>query len=81
LEAPFTTAGCPVKPGADATKPVSFTILTSRPRPTSASIAARAFSAQVRASSAPCSAVTSAPTLPVSDSLPSTSGSWPETYT
>lgn len=43
--------------------------------------AASALSAQVFASSFASSGVTSAPTLPVTASLPSTIGSWPEVYT
>ena len=62
--------------GAEATNPVTLTILTTRPRPTSASIAASALSAHSRASSGGLlGADTSAPTLPVGGSLPSTIGS------
>ena len=44
-EAPLITPGWPVKPGADATKPITLTTLTTLSRPTSASIAASALSA------------------------------------
>ena len=77
--APFSTPGCPVKSGAEATKPTTFTTRATRSRsPATDFTAASAFSAQVRASSLASSAVTSAPTLPVTGSLPSTIGSWPE---
>ncbi|MDH6190403.1 hypothetical protein M2168_003435 [Streptomyces sp. CZ24] len=78
------TAGWPVKSWAEATNPVTFTTRATRSRsPATDFTAARAFSAQTRARSLASSGVTSAPTLPVSGSAPSTMGSWPEvnTYT
>jgi hypothetical protein len=70
LEAPFTTAGCPVKSGVEATKPTTLTMRTTLSSPTSASMAASALSAQVRASSLACSGVTRAPTLPTAAARP-----------
>ena len=78
----MTTPGWPVKSGPEATKPTTFTTRITRARsPTTDCTAARAFSAQRAASSFACSGETSAPTLPVSGTLPSTVGSWPEVYT
>ena len=71
------TPGCPLKPGAEATKPTTLTMRVTLSMPTSASMAASAFSAHVRAATRACSGLTSAPALPVWVSLPSTSGSWP----
>ena len=45
LAAPLITAGLAGEPGAEATKPTTFTTLTTFSRPTSASIAASALSA------------------------------------
>jgi hypothetical protein len=78
--APLTTSGWPVKSGALATKPRTFTIRLIRDSPPATSAAAAsAFSAHSRASRAASSGLTPAPTLPVPCSLPSTIGSWPET--
>ena len=73
------TWACWVKSGALATNPVTLTtrITADRPPDTDAS-AASAFSAQIRASAAASATLTSAPTLPVTCSAPSTNGSWPE---
>src|ERR1700689_4773245 len=80
--APFTPSGWPLNPGALATKPVTLTIRRIRSSPPAAAAAAAiAFSAQVRASPAASAALTSAPTLPVAASFPSTTGTCPETYT
>ena len=55
--APLTTPGWPVKSGAEATKPTTFTTRSTRSRsPTIDFTAASAFSAQVRASSLASSA-------------------------
>src|SRR6185312_15087219 len=77
-EAPLTTLGCPLKPGADATNPTTLTTWVTESRPTSASTAANAFNAQIRAIALASSGVTSAPTLPVRASLPESKGNWPE---
>jgi len=74
----LTTPGCPVKSGADATNPTSFTTRVTESRPTTESTAASAFSAHCRANCFAASASTSAPTLPVAGSLPSTIGSCPD---
>src|SRR5690349_2974440 len=80
--APLITAGWPVKSVAEATKPTTLTTRAIRSRsPATDFTAARAFRAQVLASSLASSGVTSAPTLPVTASLPSTIGSWPDVYT
>ena len=77
--APFITAGCPVKPGALATKPTTLTTRVTRSRsPMSARTAAIAFSAHCAAIAAACSGLTSAPTLPVPMRDPATRGSWPD---
>ena len=65
--------------GSAATNPTTLTTRTTSSRsPSTDFTAASAFSAQIRASSYACSGVTSAPTLPVAGSTPSTIGSWPE---
>src|SRR5690606_2719838 len=80
--APLMTPGWPVKSGAEATKPTTFTTRATRSRsPATDLTAARAFSAHVRARSFASSGVTSPPTLPVIGSLPSTMGSWPDVKT
>src|SRR5690606_31683704 len=78
--APLITCGWPENDGSLATNPTSLTTRrTADSSPTSALTAAIPFSAQIRASSAARSGVTSAPTLPVPAGAPSTSGTWPET--
>ena len=71
-----------MKSGVHATKTVAFTMraMLSSPPVTDAA-AARALRAAVRAASAACSSVRSAPTLPVATSVPATVGSWPEVIT
>ncbi len=49
-DAPLITSGWPVKPGADATNPTTFTTPVTASMPTRASTAASALSAQMRAS-------------------------------
>ena len=72
------TWACWVKSGALATNPVTLTTRTTADRPPDTdATAARAFSAHTRASAAASATPTSAPTLPVISSAPSTSGSWP----
>ena len=75
------TPGWPVKPGALATKPTTFTTRTTLSSPTRASTAASALSAQARASSLACSGVTGPPTRPVCAITPPTIGSWPAVNT
>src|SRR5262249_51348373 len=76
-DAPLITPGWPVNPGADATKPTTLTTRVIESIPTSASTAANAFRAHVRASVLPTSGATSPPTLPVTVKSPDTDGSWP----
>jgi hypothetical protein len=64
LTAPLITPGWPVKPGALATNPTTFTTRTTESSPTSASTAASALSVQDRAAAFPSASETSAPTLP-----------------
>ena len=75
------TAGWPLKPGAEATKPTSLTTRTTESIPTRASMAAKALRTQVRAATLPSSGGTSDPTLPLWVSSPDRNGSWPEVYT
>ncbi len=74
--------GWPVKEGALATKPTTLTTrsMASTP-PATLAAAAMAFSAHVAASCWAVSASTSAPTLPVTASCPSTNGSCPDVRT
>src|SRR5574340_438055 len=67
-DAPLITPGCPVKLGAEATKPTTFTIRTTESIPTSASSAANAFRAQIRAAVLASASPTAPPTLPVTSS-------------
>src|SRR6185312_3127419 len=80
-DAPLTTPGCPVNPGADATNPTTLTTRATSSTPTTESTAASALSAQTRANLLPCSGLTSPPTFPLPTSSPSTVGSWPAVYT
>ena len=77
--APLTTWACSVKSGALATKPVTLTMrrIADRPPVTEADGGQRVQRADPGQRRRPRAAPTSAPTLPVASSSPSTIGSWP----
>jgi hypothetical protein len=78
-ETPLATCGCAVKSGVEAMNATTLTTrVTAESEPSSARIAASAFSAHWRAHATASSWLTSPPTLPVAISCPSRIGSWPE---
>src|SRR5215210_1616033 len=77
-DAPSSTPGWPLNPGAEATKPVTLTMLEIPLRPPAwAAAAARALSAHRWAAHRASSALTVSPTLPFRCSSPASKGSGP----
>src|SRR6266566_3002047 len=81
-DAPFITAGCSSKPGAELTMPSTLTIRVILSRsPISAFTLARQFSMTSRAAWYPASMSRSRPSLPMSVNWPSRIGPCPDTKT